>query len=173
MKARWIRLGGALVCAVGLVFACSFNPDLSRFEARGGKLIFFHGWSDPAIPAQGTIAYRDQVAARMGATRAQGFTRLFLAPGMGHCGGGPGPSDFDQNGVPSPGRDPSNSLAAALEAWVEQGRAPEQVIARLPVAPAAPAGPTVRTGLLCAYPKRATLTKGGDPMRAESYACRA
>jgi feruloyl esterase len=148
------------------------NPDLSTFEARGGKLILFHGWSDPAIPAQGTIAYRDQVAARMGAKRADGFTRLFLAPGVGHCGGGAGPSDFDQNGVPSPGRDATNSLAAALETWVEQGRAPEQLIALTPSTPAAPAGPSARTGLLCAYPKRAALTRGADPMRAQSYSCK-
>ncbi len=144
--------------------AATFNatdPDLSRFAARGGKLILFHGWSDAAIPAPGTIAYRDQVVRRMGAGKADGFMRLFLAPGMHHCGGGAGPSDFDQGGVPSPGRDPSTSLAAALEVWVEQGHAPEQVIARQPD----------RTGLLCAYPKHATLTPGGDPSRAESYHC--
>lgn len=151
--------------------AATFNatdPDLSRFAARGGKLILFHGWSDAAIPAQGTIYYRDEVARRMGAAKAASFMRLFLAPGMHHCGGGTGPSDFDQGGTPSPGRDPSNSLAAALEAWVEQGRAPEQVVARQ----AAPGGQPARTGLLCAYPARAVLRPGADPMRAESYSCR-
>jgi feruloyl esterase len=144
------------------------DPDLSRFAARGGKLILFHGWSDAAIPAQGTIYYRDEVVRRMGAAKAGSFMRLFLAPGMHHCGGGTGPSDFDQGGTPSPGRDPSNSLAAALEAWVEQGRAPEQVVARQP----APGDRPARTGLLCAYPARAALRPGADPMRAESYSCR-
>ncbi len=155
--------------------AATFNatdPDLSQFAARGGKLILFHGWSDAAIPAQGTIAYRDALARRTGAGKADSFVRLFLAPGMHHCGGGAGPSDFDQGGVPSPGRDASTSLAAALETWVEQGRAPEQVIARQPP-PGDPAGPPVRTGLLCAYPKQAALGAGADPMRAESYTCRA
>ena len=149
------------------------DPDLSRFAARGGKLILFHGWSDAAIPAQGTIAYRDQVVRRMGAGKTDAFLRLFMVPGMHHCGGGVGPSDLDQGGVPSPGRDPSNSLAAALDAWVEQGRAPEQVIARQPPAPGALEGQPVRTGLICAYPRRSTLRQGADPARAESYSCRA
>ena len=104
----------------------------------------------------------------MGAAKAQSFMRLFLAPGMHHCGGGTGPSDFDQGGTPSPGRDPSDSLPAALEAWVERDRAPEQVVARQ----AAVGGQPARTGLLCAYPAHAVLRPGHDPMRAESYSCR-
>jgi feruloyl esterase len=147
------------------------DPDLSRFAARGGKLILFHGWSDAAIPAQGTIAYRDQVAAHMGADRADDFMRLFLAPGMHHCAGGAGPSDFGQGGAPEPGDDPSTSLAAALEAWVEDGRAPDQVVARQSAPPGGPESQLARTGLLCAYPRRATLTPGADPLSAESYSC--
>jgi hypothetical protein len=147
------------------------DPDLSRFAARGGKLILFHGWSDAAIPAQGTIAYRDKVVRRLGAGKADSFMRLFLAPGMHHCGGGAGPSDFDQGGVPTPGRDPSTSVASALEAWVEQGRVPEQVISRQPPQAGASIGEPARTGLLCAYPKRAVLRRGADPMHAESYSC--
>ncbi len=107
----------------------------------------------------------------MGAAKADSFVRLFLAPGMHHCGGGTGPSDFDQGGVPSPGRGPSTSLAAALEAWVEHGRAPQQVIARQPPQEDAAEGQPVRTGLLCAYPRRALARPGADPMRAESYSC--
>ena len=149
------------------------DPDLSRFAAHGGKLILFHGWSDAAIPATGTIAYRDQVVRQMGAAKADTFVRLFMVPGMHHCGGGTGPSDLDQGGVPSPGRDPSTSLAAALEAWVEQGRAPEQVVARQLPAPGAPESRPVRTGLICAYPKRAALRPGADPVSAQSYSCRA
>jgi hypothetical protein len=155
--------------------AATFNatdPDLSRFATRGGKLILYHGWSDAAIPAQGTSAYRDQVVRRMGATQSAGFMRLFMVPGMHHCGGGAGPSDIGQGGVPAPGDDPSTSVASALEAWVEQGRAPEQVIARQPAHAGAPASQPVRTGLICAYPKRATLESGADPQRAENYFCR-
>lgn len=145
------------------------DPDLSRFAARGGKLVLYHGWSDAAIPATGTIAYHDQVRRKIGARKTDASLRLFMSPGVGHCSGGSGPSDFDQAGAWSPGRDASNSLGAALVAWVEQGRAPEQVIARQP---GAPAGAPVRTGLLCAHPARATLTPGADPMRAESFSCR-
>jgi feruloyl esterase len=147
------------------------DPDLSRFAARGGKLILFHGWSDAAIPAHGTIAYRDQVAAHMGADRAGDFMRLFLAPGMHHCAGGAGPSDFGQGGAPAPGDDRSTSLAAALEAWVEDGRAPDRVVARQSAPPGVSESQPVRTGLLCAYPRRATLAPGADPLRAESYSC--
>jgi len=140
------------------------NPDLSRFAARGGKLILYHGWSDAAIPAQGTIAYRDNVVRQMGARRAGEFVRLFVVPGMHHCGGGTGPSDFGQNAVPVQGDSSSSSVMLALQDWVEQRRAPEQLIARQQS--------PVRTGLICAYPKRATLNKGGDYLRAENYSCR-
>jgi len=148
------------------------DPNLSRFAARGGKLILFHGWSDAGIPAQGTIAYRDAVVSRVGAARAQAFMRLFMVRGMHHCGGGVGPSDFGQGGPAPANADPANNLAAALQAWVEQGRAPEQIVARQAPAPGKPQPDTVRTGLICAYPRQAKLTPGGDPMHAESYACR-
>jgi feruloyl esterase len=145
------------------------NPDLSRFAAHGGKLILYHGWSDPAIPATGTIAYRDQVLRQMGERRADDFIRLFMVPGMHHCAGGTGPSDFGQGGAPVPGADPATNLAAALETWVEAGTPPGQVIAH--TAPATQGNDSVRTGLLCAYPKTALLRQGADPMLAESYTC--
>jgi hypothetical protein len=149
------------------------DPDLSRFAARGGKLILWHGWSDAAIPAQGTIAYQDDVVSKMGADRAASFVRTFLAPGMHHCAAGAGPSEFGQNG-PEPGQDdPATSLTAALHAWVEDGRAPEQVVARQMPLPGQPQDQALRTGLLCAYPQRAVLKPGGDPLQADSYRCAA
>lgn len=78
-----------------------------------------------------------------------------------------------RSGRDCPALSAGGSLAAALEAWVEQGRAPEQVIAQAPARPGAPAGQAVRTGPLCAYPKRATFTPGADPMQAGSFSCRA
>jgi feruloyl esterase len=156
--------------------ATTFNatdPDLSRFAARGGKLILYHGWSDAAIPAQGTIAYHDAVVREMGADDAAGFMRTFMAPGMHHCAGGVGPSDFGQDGPSPENDDPATSLTAALQAWVEEGRAPEQVIARQMVPPGASQPETIRTGLLCAYPQQAALMPGGDPLRAENYVCHA
>jgi hypothetical protein len=156
--------------------AATFNatdPDLSRFAARGGKLILYHGWADAAIPAQGTIAYHDAVVREMGADQAASFVRTFMVPGMHHCAGGVGPSDFGQGGPSPENDDPATSLTDALQAWVEQGRAPDQVIARQATPPGAPQPETIRTGLICAYPQRATLVSGGDPLRAESYMCRA
>lgn len=156
--------------------ATNFNatdPDLSRFAARGGKLILFHGWSDAAIPAQGTIAYRDAVVRMMGAAKTDNFVRLFMVPGMHHCGGGVGPSDFGQGG-PNPKDDnPETNLTAALQAWVESGRAPDQIIAKPALTPHSAQPKTVQTGLLCAYPRQAALKPGGDPLRAGSYICRA
>jgi feruloyl esterase len=89
------------------------DPDLRAF-AKHGKLIALHGWNDPAIPPRDSIDYLERVRATMGDPRA--FYRLFLAPGMLHCGGGPGP-----NVVPA---------LDALVAWVERGMAPDAIIAR-------------------------------------------
>jgi feruloyl esterase len=148
------------------------NPELSRFADRGGKLILYHGWSDAAIPAQGTIAYHDAVVHEMGADKAASFVRMFLAPGMHHCAGGAGPSEFGHEGPSPENGDPATSLTAALHAWVEDDRVPEQVVARQALPPGTPQQEPVRTGLLCAYPRQAALTPGGDPLRAESYVCR-
>ncbi|MDH3682087.1 MAG: tannase/feruloyl esterase family alpha/beta hydrolase [Acidimicrobiia bacterium] len=92
------------------------SPNLGRFEANGGKLMLYHGYADPLITPFGTIAYYDSVVDRMGGTeRTQDFARLFMLPGMSHCGGGPGPSVVD--------------FLTPLENWVEHGIAPDQVIA--------------------------------------------
>ena len=72
----------------------STDPDLKRFKARGGKLIIYHGWSDAAIPPQTAIDYYKSVVAKMGAKDSDTFVRLFMAPGVQHCGGGPGPNMF-------------------------------------------------------------------------------
>ena len=69
------------------------NPDLSAFKARGGKLLQYHGWNDPAIPARSSIRYYEDVGRKMG--RTDDFYRLYLVPGMLHCGGGPGPGTVD------------------------------------------------------------------------------
>ncbi|WP_323494269.1 tannase/feruloyl esterase family alpha/beta hydrolase [Sphingomonas sp. 10B4] len=103
------------------------NPDLSGFEARGGKLILFHGWSDPHISPINTIAYHEAVRRRMRG-KADGFERLYLMPGMYHCSGGEGPAEFD--------------LLSAVIAWVETGRAPNAIQTRTQ-----PAGQRSKFGL--------------------------
>ena len=76
------------------------DADLKGFRGRGGKLILFHGWADAAIPPQNTINYYEAVMSRMGAKDADSFVRLFMVPGMEHCGNGVGVSVFGINSVP-------------------------------------------------------------------------
>jgi len=144
------------------------SPDLSRFAARGGKLILYHGWCDAAIPAQNTINYYNSVVKKMGAGRTQGFVRLFMAPGVQHCSGGSAPNVFGQAGPPS--RDADHDIGAALERWVEQGVAPERIIATKYRGPN-PSGEVERTRPLCAYPAVARYKGSGDINDAASFVC--
>jgi feruloyl esterase len=132
----------------------SYNPDLLAFRAHGGKLIQYHGWADPAIPALDSVDYYRLVQKTMGPTG--NFYRLFMAPGMLHCGGGPGP----------------NVLATlpAITEWVEQNRAPEAVIATK-FRNNDPTQPVERTRPLCVFPARAELMAKGDKAKAESFRC--
>jgi feruloyl esterase len=138
-------------------FAAIFNSydfDLSAFRNHGGKLIQYHGWADPAIPALDSIDYYKRVQAKMGPTA--GFYRLFMVPGMLHCNGGPGP----------------NVVAAlpAITAWVEHGKAPELLIAAK-FRDNNPTQPIERTRPLCAFPARAEWDGKGDKAKLESFRC--
>lgn len=142
------------------------DPDLSAFAARGGKLILYHGWSDAAIPAQSTINYYEAIVAHMGANKAESFLRLFLVPGMQHCAGGRGPSAFNNFAAPIHPLNPERDIAAALEAWVEMGRAPNSIIATKDKNPLQAAvdyrlAETERTGRVCAFRKRAGTVRAG------------
>ena len=102
------------------------DPNLEAFEARGGKLILYHGWNDPAISALNTIHYYGSVLGRMGRPETDAFVRLFMVPGdPQHCDGGPGPSSFGQFG-PAPSNEPRRNVTTALEQWVEKGEAPRR-----------------------------------------------
>jgi feruloyl esterase len=139
------------------------DPDLTEFHKRGGKLILYHGWCDAAIPAGSTINYYESVVKKMGAPRAAEFVRLFLMPGVQHCAGGAGPSDFGQGG---PAQSvPHLNVSAALERWVEQGVAPEEIIARRQN--------PLRTRPICAYPRTARYTGAGPTDDAASFVCAA
>lgn len=151
------------------------SPDLSRFWARGGRLILFHGWSDAAVAPTGSIAYRDAVVARMGRARTDAGMRLFMVPGLQHCFGGTGPNSFGGLTVPL-GADPSHDLSAALERWIEHGIAPNRIIATrhddflhgifTPQTTRA-----VSTGLLCPYPQVAHWRGRGAVGSAASFRC--
>jgi Tannase and feruloyl esterase len=107
--------------------------DLMEFKAAGGKLIQYHGWNDAAIPPAASIQYYQSVAARMGGEGSiSPFYRLFMAPGMEHCGGGPGANAIGGVfGLPTPKHDPAHDVVAAIAHWVEDGVAPDSLTATL------------------------------------------
>ena len=146
------------------------HPDLSRFAARGGKLILYQGWADPGVSPFGTIEYFTQVESTLGAKRASQTVRLFMAPGMGHCYGGDGPSDFGQ--FSAGGGDPDTNLGAALQRWVEQGVAPERIVATKRKNDRDPTSEVVRTRPLCAYPLVAHYRGTGSSDVASNFDCR-
>jgi hypothetical protein len=143
------------------------DPNLRAFSAHGGKLILYHGWNDAALPPVNTINYFQSVVAKLGERQANGFVRLFMAPGVQHCGSGPGPDSFGQ-AVTSAQSDPQHDLTLALERWVEQGVAPEQVIATKRAGATAPAQ---RTRPLCPYPQVARYKGSGSTDDAASFTC--
>lgn len=134
----------------------SINPDLSLFKAGGHKLIHYHGFADPNIPTQNSINYYESVAAFSSAplSTLQGYYRLFLVPGMGHCNGGNGTDTFDALG--------------ALVDWVEQGRAPDTILASH-IDSTSKA--TTITRPLCPYPQEATYRGSGSIYDATNFSC--
>ena len=127
------------------------DPDLSKFKAGGGKLLLSHGWSDPALNPRSTIAYYNQVEKRD--PRSRDYVRLFMMPGVLHCGGGAGPDTVD--------------WFAPIVEWVELGRAPQRLIAEKRGAD----GRVLNARPLCPYPQRAVYDGKGNILQAESYAC--
>lgn len=129
------------------------DPDLAAFQRAGGKMITWHGLADQLIFPQGTVNYYQRVqAATGGARNVDSFYRLFLAPGVAHCGGGNGPA-------------PTDALDAVVN-WVEHGKAPDT----LPSAVTGSAGNTI-TRNLCAYPQLTRYNGHGDRDSAASYHC--
>jgi feruloyl esterase len=141
------------------------NPDLEKFRRRGGKLIQYHGTADPVVPYADSISYHERVVQEQKHTRrlpslddaereTSQFYRLFLAPGLGHCQGGPGPAPVDAQ--------------QALEDWVERGKPPDRL-------PAARSSGGVNNEAfsrpLCPYPGIARYEGTGPPNAAESFTC--
>jgi hypothetical protein len=144
------------------------DANLAAFQARGGKLILYHGWNDPAISALNTINYYNSVATRMGMKTTDAFVRLYMAPGVQHCGGGPGPDSFGAGGAGA--KDPQHNMALALEQWVEKGIAPSAIIATK-YADGDPAKGVKMTRPLCPYPQVAKHRGQGDSNDAGNFVC--
>ena len=150
------------------------NANLEPFRQRGAKLILWHGWNDPAISALSTIDYYEKVKAAAGEAAAQSFVRLYLAPGVQHCGGGPGPDSFGAFGWQAGAgpNDPQHTMYSALEQWVEKGEAPGPLIATKFQGEGA-ASKVTTTRPLCAYPEVAKYRGSGDTADAKSFVCAA
>lgn len=148
--------------------------DLQAFQARGGKLILYHGWEDSLVPPAQTLAFYDEAARRAGGVTAlQDFARLFMVPGLMHCGGGGGANTFNSAADPArrpPSTEAQYDLFTALEEWVEQGRAPDQVIATRYVDEDRTKGVAMQRPL-CPYPARAWYRGQGDVRDAGSFTC--
>ncbi len=148
------------------------DPNLRPFLAHGGKLIIYHGWSDAALPPEGAINYYNSVELAMGRDVANKVMRLYMVPGMQHCGGGPGANSFGQAGMQA---DPQHDIYATLEQWVEKGVAPDRIIAEKHVNDPGPAqgisqgAPMTRP--LCPYPQAAKYNGTGDTNDAASFSC--
>jgi feruloyl esterase len=129
-------------------FVDAVDPDLSKFKARGGKLLLYAGWGDTTITPENTVLYYDSVLNKMGKNQGD-FTRLFLVPGMAHCGGGSGPNTFDTIG--------------AMEQWREKSVTPTQLTAFNPT--------SGLTRPLCSYPQAAKYKGSGNVKDAANWSC--
>jgi feruloyl esterase len=143
------------------------NPNLEPFARLGGKLIAYQGWTDPTVPAKSTIRYHEQVVRLLGSDITDRFYRLFVAPGMDHCGGGEGPNSFGgfMQGNP-PEVDADHDLLSAIVQWVEENKAPEKIIASKVTD-----GKVVMTRPLCPYPQLARYSGHGDVNVAANFVC--
>ncbi len=136
------------------------ETDLSTFRNHRGKLLMYHGWADPGLTPLESVDYYRDVFSTMSSGEDSGehhrsttnFFRLFMAPGMYHCAGGPGPNQFD--------------TLAALEQWVEHGRAPTRIVASHSTG-----GTVDRTRPLCPYPQVERYTGKGSIDDEENFFC--
>ncbi|WP_428533184.1 tannase/feruloyl esterase family alpha/beta hydrolase [Rhodopila sp.] len=147
------------------------SADLGAFRDNGSKLILYQGWSDPLIPGYVAVDYW-RALRRGDASKLADYARLFMAPGMWHCSGGPGPNAFggqDQVASPKPG-DPTDDALAALTNWVEKDVAPTQILATKYVNDVPAQGIALQRPI-CQYPRHAAYRGSGDSKDPASFEC--
>ena len=135
-----------------LLVVDAMDPDLTKFVRRGGKFLMYEGWSDTSIPPDAAIGYFKDVVAQLGAKTAQDSVRMFMAPGMGHC-------------TPAESHGSFNSIKV-LEQWVENKKAPDQIIVSRVVD-----GKVIRTRPLCQLGLVATYKGSGSTDAAANFSC--
>ena len=149
--------------------------SLAEFAAHGGKLIVFHGLADTLVAPGQSVAFFDRHASEMGSTaELADSARLFLAPGMMHCGGGTGPDAFNATlGIPPrpPSDDAKHDLFSALIAWREKDEAPNRIIATRFASD--DAGKIEMQRPLCPYPQTAVYRGSGSTQSAANFSCEA
>jgi feruloyl esterase len=158
------------------------SADLSRFKAHGGKLLMYHGWADPLISPQESIDYYLRVVAAQGnngtaaSKQTQSFYRLFMVPGMFHCAFGPGPNAFGNlfsgqvYAAPPPVHDATHDALVALQHWVENGVAPDRLVATKYVDDVPELGIQM-TRPLCVFPQVPRYAGSGDTNNAANFVC--
>jgi feruloyl esterase len=129
------------------------SPNLKPFVGRGGKLLMYHGWGDQNVAPRSSTGYYERLVSTLGKSQVDDSVRLYMVPGMGHCGGGEGPNVFD--------------TLTPLEQWREHGVAPKEIIASQITK-----GSVVRTRPLCPYPQVAQYKGTGSIDQAENFVCR-
>lgn len=142
------------------------DADLSAFKKRGGKIILYQGWVDPIVSALDTAAYFGKL--EKATPGASDFARLFMVPGMGHCGGGPGATNFTF----AMNTDADHDAVLAIERWVEQGKAPERIVATRYKKDRTPDSGVAMTRPLCAWPKVPSYSGKGSTDDAANFVCR-
>ena len=133
------------------------DPNLKPFADQGGKLILYQGWNDAAIAPLNMINYYNSVVAAMLAN-SDSFIRLYMIPGMQHCGGGSGAVDFN--------------VFNSIKGWVESGVAPTSILAKQHKNPADVSSEVIMTRPLCPYPQKMRYKGSGDTMNAANFECK-
>jgi feruloyl esterase len=157
----------------------SNRTDMSAFRSRGGKILMWHGWTDTTLEPRESIRYYNRVVATVASARGtdadraqladtQTYFRLYMAPGVNHCGGGDGPGSTFAYTMNNPEGvvDPEHDALAALERWVETGKAPDTFTTSHMTD-----GRVDRTRLLCTYPKVGRYRGTGDINAPASFTC--